>query len=62
MLNPGGFFILSAYWYPFRQPDDSLLPGTTLAAIWQRYTFDRQLRLVMMDAVVRPLFPCRRLL
>ena len=49
MLNPGGFFILSAYWYPFRQPDDSLLPGTTLAVIWRRYTFDRQLRLVIRN-------------
>jgi abortive infection bacteriophage resistance protein len=52
-LKTVSYYRLSAYWYPFRQPDDSLLPGTTLAVIWRRYTFDRQLRLVMMDAVER---------
>jgi hypothetical protein len=37
-LKTGSYYRLSAYWYPFRQPDDSLLPGTTLAVIWRRYT------------------------
>ncbi len=44
---------LSAYWYPFRQPDGSLAAGTSLEMVWRRYTFDRQLRLLVLDAIER---------
>lgn len=50
------YYRLSAYWYTFRDTvaaDDRLLPGTTLDMIWDRYVFDRQLRIIVMDAVER---------
>jgi abortive infection bacteriophage resistance protein len=52
-LQAVSYYRLSAYWYPFRQPDDTLKPGTTLETIWRRYTFDRQLRLLVLDAIER---------
>ena len=53
VLGRVSYYRLSAYWYPFRQPDSSFVPGTTLDSIWRRYTFDRQLRLLVMDAIER---------
>lgn len=50
------YYRLSAYWYTFRvpnDPDDRLMPGTTLDIVWDRYVFDRQLRLLVMDAIER---------
>jgi abortive infection bacteriophage resistance protein len=47
------YYRLSAYLYPFRRPDDSYKPNTTLAMVWNHYTFDRQLRLIVIDAVER---------
>jgi len=47
------YYRLSAYWYPFKQPDNSFEANTTLEAVWRRYTFDRQLRLLVMDAIER---------
>ena len=47
------YYRLSAYWVPFRQADDSFKPGTTLEMVWRRYTFDRQLRLLVLDAIER---------
>jgi len=55
-LEAVNYYRLSAYWYTFRipnDPDDRLMPGTTLAAVWDRYVFDRQLRLLVMDAIER---------
>lgn len=60
-LRAVNYYRLSAYWYPFRQPDDQdpthrkdeLKPGTTFKMVWGRYAFDRQLRLLVMDAVER---------
>lgn len=60
-LQVVNYYRLSAYWYPFRQFNeqdpttrkDDLVPGTTLKMVWDRYTFDRQLRLLVMDAVER---------
>jgi abortive infection bacteriophage resistance protein len=47
------YYLLSAYWHPFKRPDESFAPGTTLDKVWRRYTFDRQLRLLVMDAIER---------
>ena len=47
------YYRLSGYWFPFRQPDDSFRRGTTFEAVWERYAFDRALRLIVMDAVER---------
>lgn len=47
------YYRLSGYWFPFRQPDDTYRPGTTFEAVWERYAFDRALRLIVMDAIER---------
>ncbi len=50
------YYRLSAYWYTFRDinsTDDRLVPDTSLEMVWRRYTFDRQLRLLVMDAIER---------
>lgn len=52
-LSTVSYYRLSAYWYPFRQANDQFAPGTTFEAVWRRYTFDRQLRLLVMDAIER---------
>lgn len=52
-LQSVSYYRLSGYWYPFRLSDDSFMSGTTLDAVWRRYVFDRQLRLVVLDAVER---------
>ena len=52
-LSAVSYYRLSGYWYPFKQQDDTFKPGTTFETIWQRYIFDRQLRLLVMDAVER---------
>ncbi|TAE78283.1 MAG: Abi family protein [Verrucomicrobia bacterium] len=47
------YYRLSGYLYPFRRPDDSYVPGTTLDLVWRRYVFDRRLRVLILDAVER---------
>jgi abortive infection bacteriophage resistance protein len=52
-LRRVSYYRLSAYWHPFKRSDESFASGTTLDKVWRRYTFDRQLRLLVMDAVER---------
>lgn len=52
-LRDVSYYRLSAYWHPFRRPDDSFVSGTTLDQVWRRYAFDRHLRLLLMDAIER---------
>lgn len=52
-LQDVSYYRLSAYWNPFKRPDDALIPGTSLEQVWRRYVFDRHLRLLVMDAVER---------
>lgn len=55
-LRAVNYYRLSAYWYTFRitdDPQDRLQPGTSLHTVWRRYRFDRQLRLLVMDAIER---------
>lgn len=47
------YYRLSGYWHPFRNPDDTFKPGTTFDLVWNRYVFDRRLRLLVMDAIER---------
>lgn len=47
------YYRLSGYCYPFRNPDDSFVAGTAFETIWDRYVFDRKLRLLVMDAIER---------
>lgn len=61
-LSDVGYYRLSGYWHIFkRQPvasadgekDERFLEGTTFEQIWKLYTFDRQFRLVVLDAIER---------
>ena len=52
-LRAVNYYRLSAYLYPFRQPDNSFRPGTTLDMVWRRYSFDRRLRIILLDAIER---------
>jgi len=52
-LTAVNYYRLSTYLYPFRLPDQRYKEGTTLDHIWRHYTFDRQLRLLVMDAIER---------
>ncbi len=53
ILENVNYYRLSGYLYPFRQPDDTFKPGTTLDRAWRHYTFDRRFRLIVMDAIER---------
>ncbi len=52
-LGGVSYYRLSGYWYPFRNSDDSFREGTRFDTVWRRYAFDRQLRLLVMDAIER---------
>lgn len=55
-LHAVNYYRLSAYWYTFRdgaRTDDHFLPGTHIDVIWERYIFDRALRVLVMDAIER---------
>lgn len=56
-LTAVNYYRLSAYSYTFRDQTDPascrFLLGTTLETVWRRYVFDRQLRLLAMDAIER---------
>lgn len=52
-LRSVSYYRLSGYWYPFRNSDDSFQDGASLDTIWNLYRFDRQLRLLIIDAIER---------
>lgn len=52
-LKSVSYYRLSGYWYHFRNPDDTFKPGTSFDKVWSRYTFDRRLRLLVLDAIER---------
>lgn len=53
-LSSVSYYRLSGYLYPFRLPEsDNYAEGTTLTVIWDRYCFDRRLRVLMLDAIER---------
>ncbi len=53
-LQAVSYYRLSGYLYPFRVPDsDAYQPGTSLTTIWNRYCFDRRLRVLLLDAIER---------
>ncbi len=57
------YYRLSEYLYPFRNADnETFKPGTTFEMIWRRYTFDRRLRLLLLDAIERIEISVRTLL
>ncbi|MBP9212095.1 MAG: Abi family protein [Bacteroidetes bacterium] len=52
-LSTVNYYRLSTYLYPFRNADHMFRKDTTLELVWQRYSFDRRLRLIVLDAVER---------
>jgi len=52
-LSTVSYYRLSGYWYPFREQDDRFITGTSFREVWSRYTFDRRIRLLVMDAIER---------
>jgi len=54
-LEHYNYYRISAYRFTLTLPGDldSFLPGTTFADLWGLYCFDRQLRLLVMEAVKR---------
>lgn len=52
-LQSVNYYRLSGYLFPFRTENDTYQNGTTLERVWQIYTFDRQIRIMAMDAIER---------
>ena len=61
-LQEVGYYRLSGYWYIFKRcnvsdsldnSDERFIKGTTFDEVWSLYTFDRQLRLLTLDAIER---------
>jgi len=55
-LNTVSYYRLSAYFKPFETTNFSLTKfkdGAVFDDIWQLYVFDKELRLLVMDALVR---------
>lgn len=62
LLTRVGYYRLSGYWYPFRKSAlhdgqkvvlDEFVEGTALSQVAEIYEFDRQLRLLTLDAIER---------
>lgn len=54
-LQDVGYYRLSGYWHIHKKQDgtDKFREGTTFERVWETYVFDRQFRLVVLDAVER---------
>lgn len=52
-LSSVNYYRLSAYWHTFRSSNDQFRPGTEFETVWERYVFDRELRLLVIDALER---------
>ncbi len=52
-LRVVSYYRLSGYLFPYRVSDNRFRPNTTLNDVWRRYTFDRHLRLIVLDAIER---------
>lgn len=57
-LEAVNYYRLSGYLYPFRKKEgdrvlDEFRAGTSLEVVWNRYCFDRRLRMLVLDAIER---------
>ena len=52
-LKDVGYYRLSGYWHIFKREDNTFDEGTTFSRVWDLYTFDRQLKLIVFDAIER---------
>lgn len=53
VLSAVSYYRLSGYLFPFKTVNNNYATGTTLSEVWSIYTFDRQLRLLVLDAIER---------
>lgn len=54
-----GYYRLSGYWHPWKQPDDRFKSGASFERAMFLYEFDRKLRLVVLDGIERVEILCR---
>lgn len=52
-LHEVSYYRLSGYTFPFRDAKDVFRANTSFDLVWDHYVFDRQLRLLVLDAVER---------
>ena len=52
-LQDVGYYRLSGYWHVFKRSDDTFREGTSFEKVWDLYTFDRQFKLITLDAIER---------
>jgi abortive infection bacteriophage resistance protein len=52
-LKSVGYYRLSGYWHTFKKEGNDFRPNTNFTDVWNTYTFDRQLRLSVLDAIER---------
>src|SRR3981081_4569524 len=52
-LKTISYYRLSAYFHPFKKSGDVYEPGTHFGDVQILYSFDRKLRLLLMDAIER---------
>ena len=54
ILQNVNYYRLTGYLYPYRElPTSNFRKNTTFEIVWKHYTFDRRLRLIIMDAIER---------
>ena len=51
MLSQINYYRLTAYFLPFKKPDDNYTPGTDFNTVYQIYEFDRHLRKLLFAAI-----------
>ena len=54
-LQDVGYYRLSGYWHIYKKRDgsDMFWEGTSFQHVWDMYVFDRQFRLIVLDAIER---------
>ena len=56
ILKNVNYYRLTGYLYPFRKnfgEKDEFLEDTSFSTVWRHYTFDRQIKLLLLDAIER---------
>jgi abortive infection bacteriophage resistance protein len=52
-LSVVNYYRLSGYWHTFKDINGCFAPGTFFEEVWNRYVFDRRLRLLVIDSIER---------
>jgi abortive infection bacteriophage resistance protein len=52
-LSVVNYYRLSGYWHTFADANGRFASGTSFEEVWNRYVFDRRLRLLVIDAIER---------